>query len=159
MAFRSFVNTNLPTGIKEIQMATFKSFLSAAGHDFVKVFTWLGSTQGQAAIAGTEAITNTVVTAENPLAGAALVGVEALVNNGLKQVLSMEAAAAAVGAQSGTGAQKAAAVSASLAPQVGALLTSIGVSNPTATQVQSLSTAVASGLASILNAIPAPVVA
>ncbi len=138
---------------------SFKSFLSAAGHDFVSVFGWLGSAKGQATITGGEAITNAIVTGVNPAAGIALTGVEALVNAGLKQVLAMEASAAAVGAQSGTGTQKAAAVTAALAPQVGALLTSIGVASPTAEQVQSLSTAVASGIATILNAIPAPTAA
>lgn len=135
---------------------SFKSFLSAAGHDFVNVFKWLGSAQGQATITSGEAIANTVVTAANPALGAALTGVESLINAGLKQVLSMEASAAAVGAQSGTGAQKAAAVIASLSPQAAALLQSIGISQPTAEQVQTLTTAISSGVTGILNAMSAP---
>ena len=135
---------------------SFKSFLSAVGHDFVSVFHFLGSTSGQSIITGTEAVVNAAVGAVNPAVLAGLTGVETLINNGLKQALNMEAAAAAVGAQSGTGAQKSAAVVASLAPQVGTFLQSVGVSNPTSAQVETLSTALANGLVTILNAIPAP---
>lgn len=137
-------------------MAGFKSFLSAVGHDFIAVFKWLGSAQGQQTIASGEAIATTVVTAVNPGVGAALAGIEAIVNAALKQVLSMEASAAAVAAQSGTGAQKAAAVIATLTPQAEALLKSMNVSAPTAEQVQSLASAISNGVVGILNAIPAP---
>jgi len=138
-------------------MATFKSFLSAFGHDFVTALKWVGSTKGQSDIAAGEAIANVTVTAINPIAGAAMVGVEALINAGLKQVVAMEASAAAVGAQSGTGAQKAAAVIASLSAQSEALLVSFGVSVPTATEIETLATAISNGLVTILNSLPAPV--
>lgn len=137
-------------------MNGFKSFLSAAGHDFLAVFSWIGSKRGQAAINGTEAVLNTVVAAYNPVLGASLVGVESLVNAGLKQALSMEASAAAVGAQSGTGAQKSAAVIATLAPQTAAFLQSIGIAEPTVEQSQTLAKAISDSLVAILNAIPAP---
>ena len=135
---------------------SFKSFLSAAGHDFVSVFNWLGSAKGQATISGVETAANVGVSVLNPALGASLAAVEGLFNAGLKSILGMEASAAAVGAQSGTGAQKAAAVTANLAPQAEAFLQSIGVSAPTATEVQTLATAISGGLVSILNAIPAP---
>lgn len=138
---------------------SFKSFLSAVGHDFVSVFHYLGSPSGQAIVTGAEAVVNATVGAVNPAILAGLTGVETLINNGLKQALNMEAAAAAVGAQSGTGPQKSAAVIASLAPQVGIFLQSVGVSNPTSTQVETLSTALANGLVTILNSIPAPTAA
>jgi hypothetical protein len=137
-------------------MASFKSFLSAAGADFLHVFSWLGSSQGQATVAGVETAAVAVGTAINPAIGAAIGGVETLINAALKQILSMEASAAAVGAQSGTGVQKAAAVVASLTPQTSALLTTLGVAAPTATEAQALATAINNGLTAILNAIPPP---
>lgn len=137
-------------------MSGFKSFLSAVGHGFVDVFKWLGSTQGQTTVTTVEGAAVAVGTAINPGIGASIAGVEGLVNLALKQILSMEASAAAVGAQSGTGAQKAAAVIATLSPQSSALLQSLGVKEPTADQVQSLATAISTGLVGILNAIPAP---
>lgn len=135
---------------------SFKSFLSAAGADFLNVFKWLGSTQGQATVAGVETASVAVATAINPVLGASIGGVETLINAALKQILSMEASAAAVGAQSGTGAQKAAAVTAALVPQTGALLATLGVKSATADEAQALATAVNNGLTTILNAIPAP---
>ena len=133
----------------------FKSFLSAVGHDFLNVFKWLGSSQGQATVAGVETVTATVAMAINPAVGATITGVEAIINAALKQILSMEASAAAVGAQSGTGAQKASAVIASLTPQTAALLQSMGISNATSAEVATLATAISNGLTGILNAIPA----
>ena len=135
---------------------SFKSFLSAAGHDFLAVFSWLGSKQGQTTVSGVETAAAVIGTAINPAVGASITGVEALINAGLQQVLQMEASAAAVSAQSGTGAQKSTAVIATLVPQAAALLESMGVSNATAEQVQALATAISNGLVSILNAIPAP---
>ena len=64
------------------------------------------------------------------------------------------ASASAAGLQSGTGAQKLAAVTEAIAPNVQAFLTSIGISSPTAEQVQTYSTALANGIVAILNAIP-----
>jgi hypothetical protein len=135
---------------------TFKSFLSAVGHDFVTALNWVGGAKGQSAIAGTEAVVNSVVDAINPAAGLALDGVEALINAGLKQVVAIEASAAALNVQSGTGAQKLATVVAALAPQAQALLVAVGVSTPTAVEVQTLTTNIANGLVAILNALPAP---
>lgn len=135
---------------------SFKSFLSAVGNDFKKVFTWLGSAQGEATIAGVETATTTVVSAINPAIGAGLGGVEALINAGLKQVISIETVAAAAGAQAGSGAQKSAAVISSITPSVASFLQSIGVAAPTAAEVQALSTTLSNSIVTILNAIPAP---
>ena len=135
---------------------SFTSFLSAVGKDFKAVFAWLGSPQGQAAVTGAESVATTVVALTDPAAALPLAGVEALINAGLKSVISIESVAAAAGTQSGTGAQKLAAVVAAVAPQVGSFLTSIGVSNPTAAQEQQLATEIANGLVAILNAFPAP---
>jgi hypothetical protein len=132
------------------------SFLSNFGKDFVKVFHWLGSTQGQNTIAAVEGTTNIIVGAVDPLAVPALTGIEALINAGLRKILDVEATAAAVGAQSGTGAQKAAAVTAYLSSQSSDLLKSVGVPSPTADQIQTVASAVSSGLVAVLNALPAP---
>lgn len=134
---------------------SFKSFLSAIGNDAKKVFEWLGSGTGQATIATVEGAATTVVTAINPAIGASLAGIETLVNAGLKQVISVETVAVAAGQQSGTGAQKLAAVVTAITPSVQAFLQSIGISAPTAQETQTYATTIANGLVEILNAIPA----
>ena len=133
---------------------TFKSFLSAAGHDFMKVFTWLGSSQGQAVVAGGE--TAAVAIASAVGVGPAVTAIIALVNAGLQKVLTVEAGAAAAGMQSGTGTQKLAAVVSSLTPEVESTLKLLGVPEPTAEQSQALATAIGQAVSSILNSIPAP---
>ncbi len=136
---------------------TFKSFLSAVGHDFVSVFKWLGSSQGQATVTATETAAAAITTAVNPAAGAVLVGIEALINAALKQVVSIEAVSVAAAQQSGTGVQKASAVASAVAPQISSTLVSLGVANPTAAEVQNIAEIVATSLANIYNAFPAPV--
>lgn len=131
------------------------SFLSTFGKDFKAVFAYLCSSKGQATISVVEGGVTAVVTAVNPAAGAALAGIEALVNSALKQVVNSEALAAAAEQQTGTGVQKAAAAASALAPEVSAVLASLGVKTPAATQIQSISTVVASSLANIVNAFPA----
>lgn len=133
---------------------SFKSFLSQVGADTEKVFNWIGSTQGQSTIAAVEGTAEVVTTAVNPGIGLALTGIIVLVNKGLQNIVQMEASAAAVGAQAGTGPQKAAAVAASLTPQIPKLLQDIGISAPTVEQVNTVATAVTNGLVAILNAIP-----
>ena len=139
---------------------SFKSFLSAVGHDLgvgvTDVFKFLGSAQGQQAVTGVETAAATVATLINPAAGAAVAGFESLVNAGLQKVMAIEASASAAGMQTGTGTQKLAAVTSSIAPNVGSFLTSIGISGATEAEVQSYATALANGLVAILNAIPAP---
>lgn len=136
---------------------TFKSLLSAVGHDFVTVFKWLGSSQGQTTIATAETAATAITTAINPVAGATLAGIEVLINAALKQVVSIEAVSVAAAQQSGTGAQKASAVASAVAPQVSSTLQTLGVASPTAAQVQQISLVVATALADIVNAFPAPV--
>jgi hypothetical protein len=135
----------------------FKNFMHSVGHKFQQVFAYLGSPKGQASITAIEGATTGIVTAINPGAGAVLVGVEALFNAGLRSAVTIESIAAAAGAQDGTGAQKAAAFTASLASQIGAFLQSIGVANPKAEQIQSISTALSGGVVAVLNSIPAPI--
>lgn len=132
------------------------SFLSTVGKDFKAVFSWLGSTQGQNTITAVEAGTNTIVALVNPAAAVALTGIEALINAGLKQVVSIESVAAAAGSQTGTGAQKSAAVIAAVTPNVASFLQSIGVTSPTSTQVQTIATTLGNSLVTVLNSIPTP---
>jgi len=135
-------------------MATFKSFLSAVGNEAATVFKWLASPQGQTEVAVVETSAAAVTTAINPAAGAALVAIEGLINVALKQVISIEAVAAAAAQQSGTGAQKAAAAAVAVAPQISATLQSLGVKNPTSDQVQTIATVVSASIANIVNAFP-----
>lgn len=137
-------------------MASFKSFLSAIGHDAVTVFKWLGSTQGQTEVQVVEGAAAAVTSAVNPAAGLALTGIEALINAGLKQVVSIETVSVEAGQQSGSGAQKASAVASAAAPQIQATLQALGVPNPTAAQIQSIGSVVATSLANIVNAFPPP---
>lgn len=139
-------------------MASFKSFLSAAGHDFVAVLKYLGSPAGQKTVQiaeGAAVVAGTAV--GGPALGAAISAVEVLINKGLSGVLAMEASAAAVNAQSGTGLQKGTAVAAGLIPQATDLLAQLGFSNPTEEQVMAVANAVSKGVADIVNSIPAPV--
>src|SRR5690242_3324718 len=132
----------------------FKSFLSGVAHDAGKVFNFLGSAQGKATVAAVEGTAATITTAINPHAGSELQNVSALINQGLREVVSVESIAAQAGKQDGTGAQKAAAVTQALAPNIAALLKSLGVAQPTADQVQKVGQAVATGIVGILNELP-----
>lgn len=136
---------------------SFISFLKSVGKDFTSVFSWLGSAKGQATVAGVETAATGITAIVNPGAAAGLTGIEMLINAGIKSVVSIESLAAAAGQQSGTGAQKLAAVVSAVSPQTSSFLESIGVSNPTAAQVQQTTTAIANGIVAILNALPAPV--
>lgn len=133
----------------------FETFLSAVGKGFKTVFGWLGSAEGQKTVAGVEAAAAEIATAVNPGIGAAVVGIESLVNAGMRQAISIESLAAAASEQSGTGAKKAAAVTSAIAANAGAFLQSIGVKDATADEVQNLATVIATASADILNAIPA----
>lgn len=138
-------------------MSGFKSFLSAIGHGFVTVFKYLGSQQGQQTVQIAEGAAVAVGTAlGGPGLGAAIAGVELLINKGITGVVQMEASAAAVGAQSGTGLQKGAAVAALLVPQAEELLKQLGFSSPTEEQIMAVANATSKGIADILNSIPPP---
>ena len=131
------------------------SFKSTFGKDFKAVFSWLGSSKGQNTITSVESTVAGVATAINPGAGAAISGVEGLINTAFKQIMSIEAVASAAEQQDGTGIQKSAAVLDAIAPQSSAFLISIGVSVPTANQIQAVSTIISSGLVGITKALPA----
>lgn len=132
------------------------TFLSKLGQDLkigIKdVFGWLGSSQGKTAIAGAEAA---AVAIAAPLgAGPLVAGIEGLINAGINSATTIEGLAAAAGAQAGTGALKAAAVTTILGSNVGSFLKSIGISDATDEEVQSLAGVISAASADILNAIP-----
>jgi hypothetical protein len=135
----------------------FKSFLSAVGHAPLVVLKYLNTPQGQKTVQIAEGAAVMAGTAFGGAAlGAGIASVEALLNKGIAGVLGMEANAAVIGAQSGTGAQKGTAVAAALIPQAQQLLKDLGYENPTEDQIFSVAVAVSSGLANIINSIPPP---
>jgi hypothetical protein len=92
------------------------SFLSSIGKDFKAVFSFLGSTKGQADVTAVEGVVET---------GATLAGVGApvtaginLINKWLTEIVKAETLAAAAEQQTGSGATKAAAVISVITPQV-----------------------------------------
>lgn len=121
------------------------SFLSAVGKDFKAVFSWLGSTKGQAVVGTGEAVVEAIVP------GAA--GAITLANSWLSEIIKTETLAAAAGQQSGTGAQKAASVITSITPEVLNFASVNGLPTPTADQISTASTA----LVTFLNTLGAPV--
>jgi hypothetical protein len=132
----------------------FKSFLSGIAHDAGKVFSFVGSPQGQKDIATVEGAAVGVATVVSPTAGNELQDVSSLVLEGLRQVVAVESRAAQAGTQSGTGPEKAAAVTAALTPNISALLKSLGVADPTSDQIQKVGQAISTGLVGILNELP-----
>lgn len=139
----------------------FKSFLSAIGHGAEKVVKYIASPAGQKTVqvaeAAAEAAAVTVGTAVGgPGLGAGIAGIELLINKAYSGVINMEATAATLGAQSGTGVQKGVVVAAALAPQVEQLLKHLGYDNPTADQVENIADLVTKSMADIVNSIPPP---
>jgi len=121
----------------------FKSVLSAIGSDVKKVFDWISSPQGQQLIATGEGV---AVAVYPPAAGLVAIG-----NAILTEAIKVEALAAGAGAQSGSGAQKLAAVTSAVTPEILAYASQQGLNQPTAAEIQ---TAV-SAVVAFLNAFPA----
>lgn len=134
-----------------------KSFLSAIGHGAQGVIKFLESDRGQKDIKIAEAAAVTIGTGVGgPGLGAGIAGIELLVNKGLAGVFGMEATAATLGVQSGTGAKKGIAVAAALEPLAEQLIKDLGYENPTVDQVELITSTVAKSLADIVNAVPPP---
>lgn len=134
----------------------FKNFMDHIGHAFKTVFSLITSPRGQKTIAAVEGAADIVVGAAAPGALPALMGIQGLFNAGLTQAVQVETVAVAAGQSQGTGLQKAAAVTTALTPQISDFLKSIGVSAPTAAQIQNIGNAVSTAAVGIMNAIPAP---
>jgi hypothetical protein len=92
------------------------SFLATVGKDFKAVFSWLGSSKGQAVVAAGEGVVETVATVAG--VGAPVQGAINLINSWLGKIITTETIAAAAGQQTGSGTTKAAAVLASITPEL-----------------------------------------
>ena len=92
------------------------SFLSAVGKDFKAVFSWLGSSKGQAVTGAVEGLAETAATALG--AGAVVQAGINLINSWISKIVTTETLASAAGQQTGSGTQKAAAVLAAIGPEL-----------------------------------------
>lgn len=119
------------------------SVLSTIGKDIKKIFTWIGSASGQKTIA----TAGEIVVAIDP----ALSGVVDLAENYIKQAFTIESVAVAASAQTGSGAQKLAAVIAAVTPSALQYAQQAGAPAPTAAQIE----AQANAIVAFLNALPA----
>lgn len=122
-------------------MASFTSVLKTIGRDVKEVFAWLGSSQGQTAIASGEA----VVEAVYPPAA----GLIALANAGLTEVIKLETLGAAAAVSEGGGPQKLTAVTAAVTPEFLTYAQQHGLPTPTADKIQ----AAINGLVAFANAL------
>ena len=110
------------------------SFLSTVGKDFKAVFTWLGSTTGQAVVGSVEAGVELAVPAITPAI--------TLVNSWMAEAIKVETLANAAAASTGTGTQKAAAALSTMTPQVIAWASANGYAIPDSTQISAINAAV-----------------
>jgi hypothetical protein len=92
------------------------SFLGTIGKDFKAVFAFLGSAKGQQVVSGVEGLAVAGATAFG--AGAPVAAALSLINTWGTEIIKTEALAAAAGSQTGSGAQKAAAVLAAIDPAI-----------------------------------------
>ena len=120
------------------------SWLSTLGNDVKKVFSWLGSSKGQAIVGAGESLLEVV----DP----ALDGVITITNTWLQEIYKAQALATAAAASPSTsGAQKAAMVLTALTPQVVAFAQAQGLPVPTGTNLINANNA----LVAFLNALGA----
>jgi hypothetical protein len=127
-------------------MASFTSILDAIGHVFLNIFK----------------VALPVATAAEPFLAVAFPGVSVLYNMTVSLVTAAESAAAAAGAQSGTGPQKLALVLAALQPYATQEAAGLGIAPPTVAQTTAYINAVVAGLnafAALTTVPPAPPVA
>lgn len=127
------------------------SFLSAVGKSFKAVFGWLGSSSGQKTLTAAESAAVVVGTAvgAGPLISAGVT----LINSWINEAIKVEALASAAGQQTGSGAQKAAAVLSTMTPQLISFLKSQGLSSD---QVEQKANAINTAVVGILNTLEAP---
>jgi hypothetical protein len=124
-----------------------KTFLSTLGADAKKVFSWIGSSKGQSVITAGEAVAEAVADGVDP----GLAALNPLIASWTQEVFKVESLSASAGAQSGTGVQKAAAVTSTLTPAVVAFAQQNGLAAPTAAEINAATTA----LVTFLNAFAA----
>ena len=105
------------------------SFLSTLGADAKKLFSWIGSTKGQQTVTAVEGAGEAIADAVDP----ALAGLNPLITSWTQEIFKAESLAAAAGVQTGSGAQKTAAVLSAITPQVLSFAQANKLPTPTAT--------------------------
>jgi hypothetical protein len=139
--------TSIPATATPTAEENTMSFLSTVGKDIKGVFSWLGSSKGQAVVAAGETVIETVL----PQATAAI----NLANNWMAEIIKTESLAVAAGSQTGSGATKSAAVISTITPQVLSFAAANGYPVPNATQITTASNALVLFL-NTLGASPTP---
>lgn len=124
------------------------SFLSTVGKDFKSVFSWLGSSKGQAVVAAGEGLAEGVATVAG--VGAPVQAGITLINSWLNKIITTETLAAAAEQQTGSGTQKAAAVLTAIGPELNQYFP-----GTTAAQASIINTA----LVTVLNTLGTPAAA
>lgn len=127
------------------------SFLSTIGKDFKAVFSWLGSAKGQAVVTSVEGLGEAEATALGE--GAVVQAGIDLINSWLNKIITTETVAAAAAQQTGSGAQKSAAVLAAIGPELNQYFP-----GTTAAQAQTINTALVTVL-NTLGSVAAPAAA
>jgi hypothetical protein len=127
------------------------SFLSAVGKSVKAVFGWLGSSGGQKTLTAAETAAAAVGAATGT--GAIIASATNLINSWINEAIKVEALASAAGEQTGSGAQKAAAVLSTMTPQLVSFLQSQGL---TSDQVAQKANAINTAVVGILNTLEAP---
>lgn len=123
---------------------SFLSGLKVFGMDIEKAFAWFGSPKGQAVIASGETAVEDIVPASVPLVN--------LFNSWAQKAYNIESIAVAAGKQTGTGVDKAAAVTTAILPDVLTYAEQDGMSERTAAQI----TAANSAVVAFINAMTQP---
>ncbi len=124
---------------------SFKSILDKIGEDVKDVFTFLGTSKGQALVTAGENIVETIVP------GTA--GAITLFNNWLTEIIKTQALATAAAAQTGSDTQKAALVLTAIGPQAVQFATVNGLPAPTAAQINTINTLLVQAL-NVIGAAP-----
>lgn len=123
---------------------SFLNGLKVFGTDIVKVFSWFGSTKGQAVVAAGES----VIEAVDP----GLAPIVSIFNTWAQKAYNVESLAVAASQATGTGADKAALVISAVSPQVLQYAQQEGLSQRTAAQI----TAANNAVVAFINAMTQP---
>lgn len=113
---------------------SFLSGLKVFGTDIEKAFAWFGSPKGQAVVSAGETAVEAILPASAPIVN--------LFNSWAAKAYNIESLAVAAGKATGTGADKAAAVSTAVLPDVLTYAEQEGLSTRTAAQITTANNAV-----------------
>lgn len=109
------------------------NFFKTLASDFKKVFSWLGSPQGQQVVATGEAVAEAIYPPATAIVN--------ITNTWLQEAIKAESLAEAAAANIGRGAQKAAMVISAVTPQVLTFAAQNGLPAPTADRLGAANTA------------------